>query len=396
MPSTLEVFESATGPLNVDGTAFEGDYFDGRSAERHVVAGVLGPDGLVIEPRAPADDAPAGLDAPIVWPYPALLLLDHDADDRRIRLTARGFDGARLVLKGRNVRRWLAKKAPQIAARPPAARLLRPLGLSAAVLAAAIGLVLLAPSLSAVLAPLVPQRWAQSLGDRVVDHVAGDARVCDAAEGRAALDRLTDRLTAVGAIGQPVDVRVIDHGMINAFAAPGGRVIVLRGLIERAEGGDEVAGVLAHELGHVKHRHAMKRLIQALGIGLFARSLGGDVGALAQTAADLSFSRADERAADQEGVAMLADAGISPDGFAAFFDRLADAHGSADGTLGELAALASTHPATSERADMVRQVTARDRTFTPAMPEADWQALQAICAAEETAAKTVGGGPPED
>jgi len=120
---------------------------------------------------------------------------------------------------------------------------------------------------------------------------------------------------------------------VNAFAVPGGYVYVNRGLIERAQKMDQLAGVLGHEIGHVVRRHSIKQMEQAQGanIGLTLACVLTQVcnnqatGALINlggTALFAKFSRDDEAQADEEGVKNVVRAGIDPRGIPEMFQIL--------------------------------------------------------------------------
>lgn len=126
---------------------------------------------------------------------------------------------------------------------------------------------------------------------------------------------------------------VVDSKEINAFAVPGGWVYVNRGLIERATNMSELAGVLAHEIGHVTRRHSVQQMQQAQGanVGLaLACTLtrvcesGASQAAInvAGSALFAKFSRSDEAEADAEGVSTTIKAGISPYGIPSMFRLL--------------------------------------------------------------------------
>ena len=101
----------------------------------------------------------------------------------------------------------------------------------------------------------------------------------------------------------------------NAIALPGGQIYVFRGLIEKADTADEVAGVIAHEIGHVAHRDGTKAVLQAGGLSfLFGMLLGDFVGGgavviAAKSVLQSSYSREAEAAADAYGAALMNKAG---------------------------------------------------------------------------------------
>jgi len=127
--------------------------------------------------------------------------------------------------------------------------------------------------------------------------------------------------------------RIVDSRQINAFALPGGFIYVNRGLIERAEHLDELAGALAHEIGHVVLRHSARQIEKQTKTGV-AVELGcrltdlcnSDVARAAiqvgGAALFARYSRHDEAEADSEAVQLVVDAGIDPNGIPALFNRL--------------------------------------------------------------------------
>ena len=126
---------------------------------------------------------------------------------------------------------------------------------------------------------------------------------------------------------------IVDSKEVNAFAVPGGYVYVNRGLVERSDKMDEVAGVLGHEIGHVLRRHTVKQMEKAQGanIGItLACVLTGVCNSQAAGAAIqigggalfARFSRSDEAEADQEGFNNVVRAGISPEGMVSMFQKL--------------------------------------------------------------------------
>ena len=142
---------------------------------------------------------------------------------------------------------------------------------------------------------------------------------------------------------------------VNAFALPGGFVVVNVGLLREAQSGDEIAAVLAHELSHVTLRHSTKRLAGSLGAGAALALVLGfvDLGAPAYTIAHLSglsYERDQETEADEQGLELLTRAGISPLAMASFFERM--------GSLARPPEILSTHPDPGDRAERARRLAA--------------------------------------
>lgn len=144
---------------------------------------------------------------------------------------------------------------------------------------------------------------------------------------------------------------VADDPAINAFAIPGGHVVVFTGLIRAADSAEELAGVLAHEAEHVLQRHSLKGIVHQLGwkvvLALFVGEWGGGpVGEAAAQLQLLRFGRDQESQADLKALSLLKRAQIDPAGMLTFFTRLAKE---------EVAIpLLSTHPPSAERAEAIR------------------------------------------
>ena len=160
-------------------------------------------------------------------------------------------------------------------------------------------------------------------------------------------------------------IRVLDDPrQVNAFALPGGFIYFYSGLLLFVENEAEMAGVLAHEIGHVVGRHSANQLATRFGLQLLAAiALGENPALLAELTADFleaggmaRFSRDDERQADRYGVAYTIAAGYDPRGIITFFTKLREAEaGRRPGYFGKLM---STHPATAERIrDIERRIT---------------------------------------
>jgi predicted Zn-dependent protease len=157
--------------------------------------------------------------------------------------------------------------------------------------------------------------------------------------------------------GRQYEFRVVDSEMANAFAIPGGFIFVNRGILERAATASELAGVLAHEIGHVVERHGLEQMAKArntnTAVGLIYVLLGRAPGAAEQVALQVAgsawmakHSREAEREADRVAVVYLARAGLDPRGMPQFFQRLVDEERASPN---ELLVWFSTHPLTEDR-----------------------------------------------
>ena len=168
-------------------------------------------------------------------------------------------------------------------------------------------------------ARLMPQQSREALGRNFVAALAKDCKACETPASRAALDRLTQRLTAAASSSpMPVRVMLLDWRLVNAFAMPGGQIILTRGLVQTAGSPDEVAGVLAHELGHALELHPETGLVRAMGLAAAAQLIfagsAGTVSNVGLVLTQLRYTRIAEREADAHALRMLKGAGISSQG----------------------------------------------------------------------------------
>ena len=169
---------------------------------------------------------------------------------------------------------------------------------------------------------------------------------------------------------------VADDKVVNAYAMPGGFVVMHSGLLNLAGSAEEVAGVLAHEVMHVEKRHSLKAMAKSLGLMATVSLVLGDLGGLASLGSDLlglKFSRDHETEADREGLKSLVGAGLRPDGMATFFRKMA-AQEKLD--LGFL----STHPGSEERfaaIDAAIKALPETARNAPPMP-LDYAAIKAL------------------
>ena len=251
-------------------------------------------------------------------------------------------------------------------------------------LAAAVSLVLtvvyLIPLFAERLAPFVPIAVEERLGEAVDGQVRAlfGGEACTGSAGAEALATLTRQLEAEADLPMPATVAVLPTDIVNAVALPGGRVYVFDGLLQLAESPDEVAGVVAHEFGHVAGRDGLKKLLQTSGSAFLLGLLFGDVtggGAIvfgAQAMIDSSYSRAVETEADAFAAALMRRLGRPPSALGTMLGRLG--HGG-----GESLAFLSSHPVTADRIAALEAAGTPAAGGAPLLTDAEWQALKAIC-----------------
>ncbi|HWB45114.1 MAG TPA: M48 family metallopeptidase, partial [Hyphomicrobiaceae bacterium] len=264
-----------------------------------------------------------------IWPYPALrsaVPLTAAARDVLLSLSPGGAET--LFVAEPAFVQALRARAPALGAARQRWRALRPgLAVVAALIAIGGGVRALHLHPAQAVARLMPQHTRETIGRNVVASLTRTRKPCETPASRVAVEHLTSRLAAAAAEHPPaVHVVVVDWDLVNAFAVPGGQIILTRGLIQKAQSPDEVAGVLAHELGHVLELHPEASLVRAVGLSAAAQLiLAGSSGALSNIGVlltQLRYTRVAEREADTQALRILKNAGVSSAALGNFFERL--------------------------------------------------------------------------
>lgn len=218
----------------------------------------------------------------------------------------------------------------------------------------------------------------QKLGELIFEQTQPSLKLITAGEAPRVIEQIGQKLTA----GTPYTFiwHVADDPAINAFAIPGGHVVVFTGLIKAADSPEEVAGVLAHEAEHVLQRHSLKAMIHNLGWRAVIAVTTGDwtgglAGELAAQMGILKYGRDKESEADLKGLELLRKARIDPDGMVSFFDKLAKQGGAP-------IALLSTHPASADRMAALRTAIAKNGSWQIQPLPYDWANIKATLPAK--------------
>lgn len=361
-----------------------GVFFDGMTSARHNVSLELADhllrirdsDGMVLEE----------------WPYEEIEQKPAPRDVLRLGLTGQAIT-ARLEIREPELGAAVEARALTI---DRTGRLDRRQHLRVAAwsLLATVSLIVVAilivPNLAGRLAPYVPPTAERYLGQTLDAQVRvtldkrhlGDRLTCghEAGEqaGNGALRRLVARLARAAALPTPITVSIVRSNVPNAFAIPGGHIYVFEGLLDEARDPDELAGVIAHEMGHVAHHDGMRSILQGAGLSVLFGVLlgdfvgGGAVAIAAKTLIEPSYSRKVEAAADDYGARLIAKAGGNPSALAAILMRIQD-------KPPEGMRIWVDHPQAEDRARAIARLGLP--TGGAALLDADeWSALKHICA----------------
>jgi predicted Zn-dependent protease len=228
----------------------------------------------------------------------------------------------------------------------------------------------------------IPPEWEQRLGQSAYQDFLRQQTVIKDGLSVAAVHEICQRLLEhIPKNPYTFEISVVKNDAVNAFALPGGYVVVFTGLLEQAKSGEEVAGVLSHEFNHVIERHGLERIVKQLGlvtvVGIIFGNQQGMAGIMRQLGTELlslKFGRAQETEADVTGLRLLHRARIDPAGMISFFQRLSQQE---QGRVEWL----STHPMSAGRAERLKKETALLPTTIPEPFSFQWESVHKSAAA---------------
>lgn len=359
-------------------------YNDGQIARvRDCITDVVDGNLLIADP-----DSGESFEA---WPAADVFPVHGRKNELRVGCTGKPY-GARLIYSGPGDVQRARELLPALANkhRMERGRQYRIVGLATAALVSVIAAYMVGvPLLAAQIVNLVPPAWEMQLGNAAVAQIEGALKdeagfeICDPDPNSLANRAITRFATeAVAGTGTPFvpDIKVIRTTIPNAFALPGGHSYYFSALLKETQSADEFAGVMAHELGHVVHRHGMEQLIATSATGLLIGFILGDMtgisvaGAVGAALIDSSFSREAERQADRFAADVAKRMAFQPAALPRLLKRVAG-----DDDMSRALALFSTHPLTAEREAALEAMTVTNASLQPAFTPEEWQAIKTMC-----------------
>jgi len=327
----------------------------------------------------------AGGDRLMIWPLNAIIVHDEFREGQAVRLSAESDPECRVTVSNPTYIQVLRERLPrrsQTALRQvPKWRHIGAYGVL--MVAAVVGLYFATPVLIKAAVNFLPYSWEKKLGNRYAgqfEKILNTGKTSTACRERAQAmaDKIITRIKLENRLKQQFHISVWSNNMVNAFAFPGGRLIVMEGLIKAASSPQEVAGVIGHEMAHEIQRHVAQAYVRSLILDytinlIFGTGVSAD---LTQTLASNAYSRDAEREADEVGARLLEKARIDTHGIRTFFEKLAKQ----EKGFAEKFEYFSTHPRSQDRADHVKTVS---QQTIPVMPKEDWHRLRQVCEFDE-------------
>ncbi len=357
-------------------------YFDGEVARDNAV--ILNRVGSTLTFQG--DTTPA-----TVWSITGLHSIDPPTPGQPFRITHDDKPGARLIVRDQAFIDDLIAQNTHLKGGYSWRHLGQVLGWTAAGLAGLAALGYFAMTvLPQQVAGLLPQAWRQRVGTDMVSSIVGSAKRCDTAGSKTAIAAMVSALAESGTDIPAVSIEIYDLALVNAFAVPGGRIVLTRGLLNEASEASEVTGVLAHELGHVYHLHPEAQLVRFAGLQVLAGAIsGGSSGDLITTAAGLAtilrYTREAEREADTFARDVMVKASVDPMGLKHFFEKFMKLEGKTPvepgkdaSALDRIGNVFSTHPGTEERIKEIQPLP-EGKTPVKIMTDQQFRDLQNAC-----------------
>ena len=353
-------------------------YFDGMSSRRRAVALRL------------ADLAEIREDEQTLatWAYADIRRVDSPAGTLRLSCqTASAL--ARLEVRDTALTAELVERCTKMDENAPGRR-----GVAAIVgwsIAAAVSIVAVVlfglPLIADRLVPLLPEAFERRLGevaDSQIKTMFG-GKVCDNAAGQKAFVKLVTAIRESAGLDTSVQSGVLSSSIPNAFALPGGKIYVFDGLLAKADNADEIAGVLAHELGHLKHRDSMRGLIRDGSTSFLIGLLFGDITGSSvlifgsRTLVTSSHSREAETNADGFAIDVMHRLGRPAKPTGELLLRVT-------GKEGKGLSIISTHPLSEDR---LTRMSREDQSASgpPLLTPEEWRSLKSICNGKSDSAK---------
>lgn len=337
-------------------------FFDGRHAKKYLVEIQLNQDGISIQNIEQKIDQ--------IWLFRDMRMLEAFHEDRPALLKNKQHPNQSLFVEDQVLADIiLLHGVKQTNPHKIAWFTLLSLALLATVFLIAI--YISAPIMSKHIVKFIPESIFQKLGKSLVEsQIYNDHLFCDQ-EAQSMITELVNKLIANSNTNKEIKSYIVNNPIANAYAAPGGYIVIFSGLLYHVRSPEQLAGVIAHELGHSVLNHSEVATINNTGLNLIILAMFGYQPKIHNLVL-LKYSRDNELEADQFAVDLLEKSDIDPYEFAKFFKSLPD----------KSTSFFSTHPTNRKRITEVYKKTVQ-KNYKPFIPKAKWEQMLNRCAKPE-------------
>ena len=218
----------------------------------------------------------------------------------------------------------------------------------------------------------------EKLSEFIKEHIERSEEVIRDKEVLNTIDSILNTITKDNFINKDdIKVIVVNNEVVNAYALPSEYMVLNSGLIKACNSAEALAGVMAHELGHIQMQHVKKKLLKEVGVAVLVSSTSGGGGEVIQqitkTLSSTAYDRSLEEEADEKAVTYMINAEIDPEPLAEFFYELSMKEPEFMSKLDWV----STHKNSEERAEeIVTRLKSESYDVRPVLQPGSWKALQ--------------------
>ncbi|MGI9535204.1 MAG: M48 family metallopeptidase [Thermodesulfobacteriota bacterium] len=239
------------------------------------------------------------------------------------------------------------------------------------------------PFFSETVAEKIPMSFEKKLSAPYLSLLVPDESICNDDKNYYKIDTILNSLTAtIPESKYEFKLFIVKSDILNAFALPGGYVVIYSGLLEKTDRPEQLAGVLAHEIQHITKRHGTEALVRDYSLGFLISAITNDTKSmettlgLAKYIGLMKYSRESETEADVEGIKMLKNANFDPKGMVEFFEILNKHGGDVPNSLEYI----SSHPQTRDRILNLRELS-KGIEYKPVhlYSKKDWDEIKKVC-----------------
>ncbi len=357
---------------------YDAFFYDGESANKNRSKVLIRSDGLLISCSNKKE---------FLWLYEDIRQNEEVYSDTETHLINLNHPNQKLIVEEPHFLSVIKKLFPSIRFYdPPRLITLRRIAVSGALFILFLipfSYFVLIPAFSEIVAKKIPVSFEERLSKPYLSMLVPKESQCNSDKEFKKIEAIFNRLTAtIPESEYDFKLYVVKSDIVNAFALPGGHIVLYSGLLQHTDRPEQVAGVLAHEIQHVTNRHGTESLVKDYSLGLFLSVITNDTKTVEQTVGLakylglMNYSRENETEADTGGMKMLNEAKIDQAGMVEFFEILDEQAEDMPDSLKYF----STHPQTGDRISKLKEIS-REMDYKPVEIYSfkEWKEIKKIC-----------------
>ena len=357
---------------------YSGHFYDGKSPTKHRVVVVLQSNGIIIK----SDDFEE-----ILWQFDHIKQSPELYSKSFTQLENTELLNQRLVIEDPDFLSVVSEFFPSMKFNRPAKMLsikrLAVLGILLLLVLVPTFYYFLLPSFSEIVAEKIPVSFEKKLSAPYLSILVPKESLCNNDRNYKKIEYILNTLTSTIPDSEyEFKLYIVKSDVLNAFALPGGYVVIYSALLEKTDRPEQLAGVLSHEIQHITNRHGTEALVKDYTLGIFISAVTNDSGTIETTLGFakyiglMNYSRESETEADIEGIKMMKSARLDPNGMVEFFEILNKHSGAVPDSLQYL----SSHPQAKDRIYKLRELS-RDTEYEPVnlYSKKEWDEVVKIC-----------------